>query len=235
MFELFLNDYCSVIKEQVIRTKRDEMYLKPRGGTVYSHPMNSHAGLHAVPVVKNFIKSEDAKVSWKCESNDSIQSSVGCFQLFSDKSQKSLKERTLSLYHLHLTLLNVSEERRQSHIVSERSICAYLPVQFQHTENIPKNIRTEASNETNTKKSRTNILEDLHESIITCMRSLARAAVPGLTCRSADRTDILFHTPLTSYMADTPECEDMHLVKRGTQTSSLCHICLVKRDEFNLT
>lgn len=33
-------------------------------------------------------------------------------------------------------------------------------------------------------------------------------------------------------MTDIPECEDMHLIKSRTQTSSQCHKCFVKSDDF---
>lgn len=46
MFELHLKDSCLVIKEQVCRTKLDEMYLKSGEGTAQSYAMNFHVGLH---------------------------------------------------------------------------------------------------------------------------------------------------------------------------------------------
>lgn len=61
-------------------------------------------------------------MSWKCKSIDSIQSSVGCLQLFSDKSRTSLNGGSLSAYRLQITLLNLSEEQRRGHIVSGRTI-----------------------------------------------------------------------------------------------------------------
>lgn len=56
-------------------------------------------------------------------------------------------------------------------------------------------------------------------------------------CRSVDGTKILYPTILPSYDADMPECEDMRLVKRDTQNSSLCHIYLVRKEKckFNMT
>lgn len=230
-----MKDSCSVIKEQVSRTKPDDMYVKPRESTVYSHPSNSHVGMHAVPVLAKLIeRSNDAKVSWKCKNIDSIQSFVACLQMFSDKSQTSSRGMSLSFYALHVTLVYFSEEQGRSHIVSVRTNFAYIHVQVQQTENTINSTRTEVSNELVQKKSRTSILEALHENIEICLQNLARAAVPGLTRRSADRSDILFHLLRTSCVADTPECEGMLSLKCGTQTSYLCHIRFFKKDDFTM-
>lgn len=59
-----------------------------------------------------------------------VFSHLGDVFRFSAISLKCLKAGSFSFYLLHVTLLNYSEEQRRRHILSGRTISAYLVVSF---------------------------------------------------------------------------------------------------------
>lgn len=82
--------------------------------------------------------------------------------------------------------------------------------------------------------SRIPFLRALQESIELRFKKLAQCAIQGLTCTSSDGAKTLFLILLKSFVEDISECEDMHSVKRGTQTATPCHNCVVAKDIFSV-
>lgn len=158
-----------------------------------------------------------------------------CLQRFSDKSQTFSKARSFVFYSLHVTLLNFPENQPRSRILSGRTFCLYFPAEHQRKDERASTTRgsNNVRNEHSKVISKTEILQNLNESISLSLEALIEIAVKELKFKTSDRTEILFHLILSSYIVDLPESEDMFSMKRGTQTISPCHNCLVWNKWFN--
>lgn len=93
--------------------------------------MNAEKGLKAVPSAQNIINdNSDRTISWKVKHRDGVERAIGCLQLFGYKSDVSVNAAPLAFYPSHIDLLNFTEYIRSGHILSNRTIYAYLLVRF---------------------------------------------------------------------------------------------------------
>lgn len=88
-------------------------------GVSYREAVEEHIG-----------SSKKLKLIWKIALNHKSQSVVGCVQIYSDTSQTLLKAGDLTIYPLHKTLLNFSEQSRRLQSLSGDIILKYLLVSF---------------------------------------------------------------------------------------------------------
>lgn len=164
----------------------------------------------------------------KCKQTDGIASIVEGIQLYSDKSQIFLRSGSLAFYPLHITLLNVSEEFCESHIVKSKTVFAYLPVTFEasHTGNSSGNFLQYKHN------SNINFLKTIHESITFSLENIRQTALVGIDCKTTDGHEIGFYFIILSYnyVADILEREDMLSFKRRSRSSLPCHDFLVLKE-----
>lgn len=230
-YELYCRNPVDVLVDQVAKTPSDGVVTVHGERDVYCHPLNSFIGKYACPAAERAIKQDcDSSVSWKTYAEDGVQSAIGCLQIFSDKSQTSLKAGSLVFYPLHVTLLNFTEEWRRAHITSGRTITSYLPVTFSaegdsHTVQLRVGCKWKSF-------PRIQVLRALHESVERSLDPLAYVARKGIAAKSTDRRAYVFHILLCSYLSDIPEAEDMLGVKRGVLTKAPCHNCLVRREDM---
>lgn len=97
--------------------------------------MNALIGVYACVAIERAVKSSlNPNVIWKEKESDQVQSTVGCPQLYSDKSQTLMSADLYFFYPLHITLLNFKENTSQKTIVLCSSIVAYLPVCYSDGE-----------------------------------------------------------------------------------------------------
>ena len=180
-------------------------------------------GVKAATLAQEIIKkSQNRCISWRTLAADGDESFIAMVQIYSDKSQTSLKTSALKFYPLHLTLFNFKEEWRRRVISSGESIIGYLPVEF--SELTPNGRR---------KGNREDILLALHDSIEFIFEPLMKVAMEGISFQTADFKNVRAHLMLSSYVADIPEAEDMLSIKRNTNTSSPCHRCLVGKESMS--
>lgn len=98
----------------------------------------------------------------------------------------------LWLFILCTGLLNFSEEMRQVHITSGRTIRAYLLVSFHRSEiRFHANYKRTSDNFSRTKTSRPEFLKAFHDSVELRLRLLADCALQGLKCKSLDEENFL--------------------------------------------
>lgn len=198
--------------------------------------MNSHVDPLAVPFVKQLINEKrvqkyyrnvHATIAFKC-SFDAYSFLVMSLQHLWQRDRYYF----IFCINLHYTFLKSGVKVA---LYLENPFVSIFQCYLSKTEDIPNKIKTDAANETNRKKTRTYISEALHGSFKNSSPSIARATALSITCRSADKTSILFTLLPTSHVADTTVWNDIFSVKRGSQASSPCHICLVKRNGLNLS
>lgn len=199
----------------------------------YTHPLNSVIGQKSFRVAEVEIKaSQNRDICWRTLGRDGEQSCIGGLQLFSDKSQTSLKAGALSFYPLHVTLVNFLEDWRRQHICEGRTVTAYLPVGFLTQEKL--DIST-GSGKRKKRVTRLELLRALHECVEFVLKPLSSKALTGASFTTSDLLHYRVHFMLSSYIADLPEAEDMCSVKRGSRTFSPCHRCLVSRDQLAMS
>lgn len=219
--ELFLRSPVSVLCEQ-IRKANDSISLEPRidvdrsGKQCFAHPMSAKLGSEAIPSVINEIKnSSDTNVIWH---EDGRKSFVGLGQVYSDKTQSSLRANAWTMYPVHLTLLNFSEEDRRSFVISGQSIIGFLPVEYHSCDS---ERRSNITRETR--------MEMLQQALAKIFQELINVAAAGFHCQTEHSVDLQCHFVLASYVCDLPEAYDVLGVKGG-RSSFPCHRCYVPRE-----
>lgn len=114
--------------------------------------------------------SKDSCTSWKTLESDVIKSTVGGFQIFSDRSHVSLSTGALQIYTILIILFNFSEERRRVLITSRRAVLASLTVIYEDSER-----RSHKKSLGATKSryfSKVHRRRALHESIERCLKPI---------------------------------------------------------------
>lgn len=207
------------------------MYLSPRHEKddqekpLFSHPMSANIGTHGIPKVVSLIKnSAERLVYWRTEESSEGPSFVGLGQLYSDKTQTSLKSSSTSLYPLHLTLLNFHEEDRKRIISSGESIVAFLPVEYINPDS--------SSGEKNFRVSRVDKMKLLQEAMQTILKPLKIRAIPGFSIES-NGEKLHCHFVIANYCCDIPEARDMLALKIGVNSTHRCHRCLVNSSDMS--
>lgn len=112
---------------------------------------------------------------------------MGWLQLFSSKSQTSLKAGSVFFYSLFVTLLNYLEKQRRQQILRRRTVLAYLPVSFWRENVYEPSEGTFAAGSTGQKErfTRVKILQALHESVGFALNELVQCAMSGFECASS--------------------------------------------------
>lgn len=119
-------------------------------------------------------------------------------------------------YLCYNTLLNLTENHRNLHIMSNITNCAYLPVCFQFYFDGHKNARQNREIGVIVLRRFWESIRSkaLHESIVISLTEQFERDLNGPECKTRGSRCIIVHIILTSYVADKPECEDMLSVKR---------------------
>lgn len=91
--------------------------------------MSATVDFSASKAAKNYTKfSARLKLVWKLLKENNEQSVVGCVQIFCDMSHKSLEVVGLTLYPLHIALLDYTDQMRRFQFVFNDIIEAYISV-----------------------------------------------------------------------------------------------------------
>lgn len=160
------------------------MYLKPLAASAYSHPMNSETGGEAVQISAQSIKeSSDQNVSWRIKKRVEVGSAIECLQIFSDESQVSLKAGSLVFCRLYLTLLNFKEGIRWNHIMSFRTVCAYLPTKFENSFDVNHELTgtCPGSYKTQQNTTRSSLIQARHDSVEYCLETSCQTCFERIT------------------------------------------------------
>lgn len=111
-----------------------EIYFQAEPKILKFHPMSAAVGASTCDAVERHMKcSTRLHFVSKTAEDDSTQFVVGCVQIFSNKSQTSLKAGGLRFNPLYITLLDFTDHMRRLQILSGNIIVVYLSVSF-HTD-----------------------------------------------------------------------------------------------------
>lgn len=225
---MYVRDIVSVVSDQIRSVPNAHLYTNDSSHTPPTHPINAKVAREAHKLVKHTVQlNESIDVCWFDEQASSTTSFAGLVQLYTDKTQTSLKNTAMTFYPLHVTFLNFSEQMRREIIVSGSSIVAFLPstsVSIAVTETTGVNIAQ-------TKLlSRQDRLKLLHSAISFAVDPLLNLGFKGFASITKDGKQYNCHPILSSYIADIPEAKDIMSVKQGVKTSYPCFRCLVPRD-----
>lgn len=194
----------------------------------FTHPMTSELGNTGVEAVRNAIMSHTERGVFWHDTDTSFESSfVGLVQIYSDKSQNSLKSSSFQFYPLHITLLNFSDEYRKKCIVAGKTFVAFLPVSF---------FRNQEGNNYNMERrtfGRKQRLRMLHLAIDYILDELKTVAFCGFRCLDKLQIHRRCHPCIASYCCDLPESKDLISVRNGNQGTRNCHRCKAKTADFN--
>lgn len=229
---------CVMYKRCPIETLRDQMksstrnmYLSPfthldeNGKPFFAHPMSAGIGSKAVPAVTSLIKrSKDPGVYWRSAESSGGKSFVGLGQLYSDKTQTSLKSSGKSLYPLHLKLFNFQEEERRDFISSGSSVVAFLPVEYINKDDKSGNKTYQVS-----RKEKMELLQSV---IARVLEPLKDVAVQGFNCENRNNS-LHCHFVIANYCCDIPEARDILGIKVGPRSTFGCHRCYVPSVEMS--
>lgn len=175
---VYLRDVANVLREQISESLDEEFVHTSDMSQNFSLVVNAENGTIAWPAIERFIKcSKDISLSWKTAESYKIESSVGCFQVFSEKPQVSLSAGALQLYLLHVTILDFSEEPLRKLISSGRPVVMYLPVKLEVKNRGPSHKRLMDAR--SGRLSKADRLRALHASTERCLKPLLIVAQPG--------------------------------------------------------
>lgn len=227
--EVYLRSPIEVLRLQIRGSSASSTIFNATVGDVleegYSHPMMAELGKYGEKAVRDTVMSRSEQdIMWHDETNSTERSFAGMIQLYSDKSQTSLKESSFQFYPMHMTLLNFSEQDRRQNIVSGRTTIAFLPVKINRIENGKK---------VEVNPSRVEYLKLLHRSIDAVLEELKKAALEGFRCVDADGTIRRCHPCIASYVCDIPESKDIAPVRNGNSGTRNCHRCTAETNRFN--
>lgn len=229
---MFTRDPVHLLQTQVRQTPTHQIITSPIFSRKMSHPLSAGLGREAEPAIRRAIQvSKQRHVYWRQSRVNGEQSFVGFAQLYSDKSQTSLKASSLHFYPLHATLHNFTAEARHSHITSGRSILAFLPVHF-------RNVSSSADIDRGVHKSkfyevsRSDRIRSTHLCIETALAPLSDVAEGGFLCPDSSGIRWRCHVAIGSYCADIPEAKDLLSVRYGNITPRPCPRCFVKKGDM---
>ena len=178
---LFLRDPVNLLSEEIGLASFQALSLHPpaevdqNGRKSFRHPMWANLGEKAIPSVIECIKNcTNRKVMWNTSTEKTLF--VGLGQIYSDKTQTSLRANALTLYPVHLTLLNFREEDRRLFVISGRSVVGLLPTEYEHTG----------------KRSLTHDMEmeTVQKTISRTFEALKNVALEGLSFQTANGTTL---------------------------------------------
>lgn len=110
-YKIFWRELFELSRQQISIANSSETHTHPFQEKTYLHSMNAKIRFNAVSSANNLIKeSADWRLCWKCQYTDGIASAVECVQLFTDKSQISVRTESIILHSLHIALRNASNE-----------------------------------------------------------------------------------------------------------------------------
>lgn len=93
--------------------------------------MSAQIGINACVVVELAVKTSlNPNAIWTKKATEEAQSTVGCIQLYLDKSQASISIGPYTFYSLHIMLLKFTDSTRRKTIASVSLIVAYIPVRY---------------------------------------------------------------------------------------------------------
>lgn len=126
--ELYKNPFTALRNQFAINTK-DEFLSDPVSERGYSHLMNSQIRICATRAVKEYMKKCAGRdISWKYMKSDVEKSFSVAIQLFSGKSQVSLRDAGMSFYPFQLTAFNFLEKICEVQKSEKQSLFAWSPV-----------------------------------------------------------------------------------------------------------
>lgn len=156
-------------------------------------------------------------MNWKTKEINGEDSLTAAIQVFSDESKTSLKAGAIMVYPLHITTVNFIQGERKEPISKTRTLVAHLPVCSMQTSGHDRLPRTEPGR---TKFGCEDILRALHESIEYILPYLTtKCSSPDFLGTTVDKQRLRLHSIICTYISDTPEAEEMVVVKRDNLTN----------------
>ena len=221
----------NVLQEQIAQASSATTIFNPENNDShepFSHPMTADLGASEVTAVRREVMAHSAEnVVWHDETTVCGSSFVGMVQLYSDKSQNSLKSSSFQFYPIHITLLNFSEEHRRESIVQGKTFLAFLPVEF-FAYIDEDNCEIQEG-----KFGRSERIRLVHLAITLVLNDLRKAAYSGFKCRDQEGSARRCHPCIVSYCCDMPESKDLSSIRHGNQGIRNCHRYMAETEKFN--
>lgn len=205
-------------------TKEECVGIDVNGRRCSSSPFSAELGHQGIKAIREAIQvSENPEVYWRDDWYDIGESFVGLGQLYSDKSQASLKPDAFTFYPLHITMFNFPEYIRRNLIVKGMTTVAYLPIAFSSTEM-----------EGNYYAERSERLSMVQKTISKVLEPLTSRAEVGFPCQTNDNVKLHCHFAIANYCADIPEAKDMLGILHSNRTTHPCFRCLAGKKELSV-
>ena len=247
---VYLRDPVAVIERQMKKasvTGPDgrNFYFHPvslesraTGKAVRTHPMSADLAKSILPSVRDEVMdSFDEKVMW-----DEERSFMCMLQMYTDKSAMSLSTKAHVFYPMHIAVLNLKSELKDSLIRTGETVVAYLSTSS-HWGLIPDGAEVlhprpmreiergdpEAFIDTNNPGEDSQINKVLFRcSLAAVLATVKDVALRGVPFNDADGTPRLAHLVLAAYSGDMPE---MHLLT-CTKQNVCCPRCKIAGDKL---
>lgn len=241
---VFVRDAVGVIERQlkmasISGPKGRNFYFNPlrfqsrvTGEPERTHPMSGDLANDCFERVKaEVMQSPDMGTYW-----DTDMSFMCLLQIYSDKSSMSLSTKSHVFYPLHIAVLNLTSELKDSIIRRGETVVAYLstsskwnPIPDDAEILHPRPLRAAKKDSSQQFMDTLNPQDNaqINKIIFRCslaavLRKLRDVSLPGLRFLDADSTPRRAHMVLAAYSGDTPE---IHLVTCTKQTG--CARCRV--------
>ena len=233
---LFARDAAYVVKRQMEHASvKDRNFCftpwqgQDRAGVpLRSHPMSGDLATRILPQMKTIVMENG---SWVHD-----ESFMAMLQLYSDKSHMSLNTKAHSFYPLHVSVLNLKSDVKDSMVSRGETIVAYLSTS-QKWLPIPDNAeRVSVARPGWTKESGEScFLDTIHKGdggqpakilyrcmVAAALSSIRSLAVSGLDFNDVEGTRRRGHLVIAAFSADTPEAHVMTCTKQ--QRCARCHV-----------
>lgn len=219
--------FWDVIQIQPTTTLVIYVLLKPVLAQKYCHSAIAEIGNKAVWAAEISIEeSMDRNVLLKIKEKDELQLSIGCIQLFFDKSPVLFESRhTGDLPSLCSSSRPFRRIAKASHYLVRSCKCmrpSRVSQSWKRLEWLVQWYHIKKSKICINARSRQ--LKSFHESMKSCSQPLANCAFQWLECKTYYGKKVLFHFLMTSYIAVFLGYDDILAVKRGINMSAPCHI-----------
>lgn len=234
---LYTRDIIKLVREQLKEANNENFYMHPvtktdlEGRETFTHLLETkYARRIRDNVIERVLSSDNDEDIWMYGKDGMEESFVGMFQVHSDKSAVTLKKAGISAYPVHIVFLNFTYEKWKDIIMSEKTIVAYLPVDYETAgddwkcygkEDWSDNIRREAKSEI------------LHESYRRILQPLDQLHNHGLLAELSNGRNVRCHPLIVSIATDTPEGKDITCILHGAKTNYPCPRCMCPARALN--
>lgn len=194
----------------------------------YSHPLSTDVAADLEKRVRERVTNgcadgEDGVTGWKTG-----RDFVLLLQLYSDKTQQTLKASSQNHLPLHVAVVNTSLRMKERMICRGDSVVGYMPTKIRWNNLERKKWKTHLDDAVSGKGSRQSRLRILQESLRKCLEPLLSLTVCGFPVQDSVGRQLRCHPVLWSYVTDLPEGWDI-----SSAVWHRCSRCFVKNKDLN--